>query len=113
AIVGHLAVSNDEIAVLENERSRAEHFRLIGILGINGDVGDGARAKMSAIREPEELGGSGTGHRGDLGERIFASYRLQRRHLLHLWRQDLDPARSQLPIHEQSVDAGAWRSRGA
>ena len=75
AIVGHLAVSNDEIAILENERSRAEHFRLIGLLGINGNVGDSAGPKMSAIREPKELGGSGTGHRGDLVERIFASDR--------------------------------------
>jgi len=56
AITRYLAVANDELAVLKDERSRAEHLRSVGLVGIDGDVGNSPDAEMSTIAETEQPG---------------------------------------------------------
>ena len=44
AILRHHAVADDELTILEDEGSRSEHLRPVGVVRVNGDVGNGAPA---------------------------------------------------------------------
>jgi len=88
----------------KDERSRAEHLRSVGLVGIDGDVGNSPDAEMSTIAETEQPGWSGAGHGNDLIERIFPLDGRERGHRYRRRRQCRNPLRAEIAIHEQRKD---------
>ncbi len=50
-----LAVLDDQVAVLEHIGRPTEHFRDVGALAVDRDIGDGTSAEMAAIGEAKQL----------------------------------------------------------
>ena len=109
------AVSRHQLAVLENIFGLGEHFFLVRIFAVNGDIGGRSVTEMPAVSKAEDFRRRGAGHDGDFVKRIFARKACQRSHCRRI---GIDGGKCVVSvgfIHEQSDKvrvAHEWRAIG-
>src|SRR5690349_20930133 len=70
--VDERAVADDQAPVLEDKIGPREHRFLVGLLGVDRDVGRGAGAEMAAVFEAQDARRRGAREDGDFVEAVFA-----------------------------------------